>query len=55
MSIVKDRMCDGCAKVIVRNDDEWWALTPPGWDGEDRRFDFCNTKCLKKWVLGGAV
>lgn len=51
MSIVTDRRCDGCGKIRVQDDRVWWALTPPGWDGDDRRLDFCNEKCVAKWAL----
>lgn len=54
MSIVEDRRCDGCDKIVPGKDNEWWFLTPPGWDGEDRRLDFCDLKCLKKWVKTNA-
>ena len=50
MSIVTDRRCDGCGKIRVQDDRVWWALTPPGWDGDDRRLDFCNEKCVAKWA-----
>lgn len=52
MSIVEDRRCDGCGKIKPGPDDEWWALIPPGWDGEDGRLDFCNVKCVARWVAG---
>jgi hypothetical protein len=51
MSIVTDRRCDGCAKIVERHDTDWYALIPPGWDGEEKRFDFCDLKCLKKWAV----
>lgn len=50
MSLVVDRMCDGCKQIIPQHDDEWLKLTPPGWSGEDARFDFCDLNCLKKWT-----
>ena len=50
MSIVQDRRCDGCQQIIERPDEEWFSLIPPGWDGEDRRLDFCNLACIKAWA-----
>ena len=50
MSLVDDRRCDGCMKIIKRHDDEWWTLIPPGWDGEDRRLDLCDVACLLKYA-----
>ena len=52
MSIVTDRRCDGCGKIVERDDRDWWALTPPGWDGEDKRLDFCNPVCIERWIIG---
>jgi hypothetical protein len=50
VSIVTDRRCDGCNTIVEKPDEDWWALIPPGCDGEDHRYDFCDLKCLKAWV-----
>jgi hypothetical protein len=50
VSIVTDRRCDGCGEVRPLPDSGWLALTPPGYDGEDHRLDFCDLGCLKAWV-----
>ena len=52
MSIVTDRQCDGCLAIKVADDDQWLKLVPSGWDGEDRRLDFCDLNCLRRWVKG---
>lgn len=49
VSIVTDRKCDGCGEIRPGGDQYWYALIPPGWDGEDRRLDFCAPECLKKF------
>ena len=48
MSIVTDRRCDGCGTIREWGDESWLALIPPGWDGSDRRLDFCDETCLQK-------
>jgi hypothetical protein len=50
MSIVSDRRCDGCGEIRPGEDQEWYALIPPGWNGEDYRLDFCVPECLRKFV-----
>ena len=34
VSIVTDRKCDGCGDLRPGGDQEWYALIPPGWNGE---------------------
>jgi len=55
VSIVTDRRCDSCGEIREQADNDWWALTPPGWEGEDHRLDFCDLECLKRWAIDGAT
>jgi hypothetical protein len=50
VSIVSDRRCDGCQEIRAGNDETWWALIPPGTFGADDRQDFCDLKCLQRWL-----
>lgn len=50
MSIVTDRRCDGCKKIVAKADIDWHHLTPAGWEGEDKRKDFCDLNCLRLWL-----